>query len=371
MSQDPNRSLAFAVMLAASLVCSSSHAAWFGDAGRDKLTLQPGGYVLRRPFEDFYDTAFVLTNAGTSAPRVVSLPELADVLASYDVVFYGESHGHPGVHLQQMKLMRALYERRPQLVLSLEQFERDVQAVIDDYLAGRVGETALMHDGRAWGNYASAYRPLVTFAKDHDLPVIAAGAPTWAVNCVGQWGTEILSQFSPLERSWVAAELHLDGGPYRDKFMKFQADSPMHGGGADTPQATVRAERSFAAQITRDDTMAELIARAAQRYPHHQILHLTGAFHVAGFLGTVERLRLRDPSLKIAVIEAVEVADRRAPGFAPEERSAATALQLVYPAPESFAEREDMTAWVASMTAKTKSHSCKYSPQSPATLSVE
>lgn len=323
-------------------------------------------WALNRPFKDYYDSAFVFTAAGETAPREMNVGELADALRGYDVVVYGESHGHAGVHLAEMKLLRALYERDPRWVLSLEQFERDVQAVLDDYLAGHVGETALIDRGRAWNNYAASYRPLVVFAKAHHLPVVAAEAPGWAVACVGRWGPGILDQFSPSERSWVAADIHADPGAYRDEFMQFLGGSATHGGGTPAdPAAAQRAaresENSFAAQVTRDDTMAESILRALEQHPGYKVLHVTGSFHSAKFLGTVERLRMRRPSLKIAVIEPVEVDDPASPALPAAADRDGTVLQLIYPNPEEFADGEDMSAWIGQMKAKHAASACKYS----------
>jgi uncharacterized iron-regulated protein len=322
---------------------------------------------VRRPFKDYYDTAFLFTDAGRAPIREMSVAQVAAALHGYDVVFYGESHGHPGVHLQEMKLLRALYERDPRWVVSFEQFERDVQGVVDDYAAGRIGETALIDKGRAWNNYAASYRPLLEFAKVHHLPVIAAEAPGWAVTCIGQFGTGILDQFSPLERSWVAAEIHAGPGAYRDEYMAFLGDSATHGGGKPaSPEAARRAARdaqnSFAAQAARDDTMAESILRALRRHPGFRVLHLTGSFHSAKFLGTVERLQMRDPQLKIAVIDPVEVENPNAPALPPGEATDGTVLQLVYPNPEEFVAGEDMSGWIGKMHGRRISNACKYTP---------
>jgi len=320
---------------------------------------------LGRPFKDYYDTAFVFTDAGNAPTRELRLSQLADRLQHYDVVFYGESHGHPGVHLAEMQLLRALYERNPRWVVSFEQFERDVQGVVDDYLAGRIGETALIEKSRAWNNYAASYRPLLEFAKVHHLPVIAAEAPGWAVSCVGRSGPAILEQFSPLERSWVASDIHAGPGAYRDQYMQFLGGSATHGGGKPgEAEAAARAERdaqnSFAAQVTRDDTMAESIERALERHPGYKLLHLTGSFHAAKFLGTVERLKLRNPALKIAVIDPVEVENPDAPALPADAAADGTVLQLIYPNPEEFAAAEDMSAWIATMHAKHTAGTCKY-----------
>jgi len=333
-------------------------------AGRDTALRQVDGrYRLERSFQDFYDTAFVLTGDGKAAPHVADLAQLTDTLSGFDVVFYGERHGHPGVHLQQMKLLRALVERDPHWVLSLEQFERDVQGIVDDYVARRIGETTLIDKGRAWSNYASSYRPLLLFARDHQLPVVAAEAPDWAISCVGQWGPAILDRFTPLERTWVAEEVHVEPGAYRDKFMDFMGSSEAHGNGkAGTPESTAKAQRSFAAQVARDDTMAESIERALQQHPGYKVLHLTGSFHSEAFLGTVERLRTLDPKLKVAVIEPVEVEDPRVPAFGADSLKDGTVLQLVYPIPDSLAEGEDTSASMKTMANAHHMTRCKYSP---------
>lgn len=319
---------------------------------------------LSQGFEDFYDTAFILKDARTGQPRVAGFAEVAALLSAYDVVFFGESHRHPGVHLQQQRLFRALVERDPRYILSLEQFERDAQPVLDAYLAGKVGENALKEQGRAWDNYPTSYRPLVEFARIRGLPVVAAEAPTWAIVCIGQWGPEILDRFTPEERAWVARDLNPGAGAYRAKYMRFQAGAAAHGGGASqSPEALLKAERSLAGQTARDDTMAESIYLARKAYPGSKVLHLNGNFHSAGFLGTVERLKLRDPSLKIAVIDPLEVEDPKTPSFKAADLENGTVLQLLYPNPPSFAPGEDTSAWVRALMSKRKANTCKYAPQ--------
>ena len=155
-------------------------------------------------------------------------------------------------------------------------------------------------------------------------------------------------------------------GAYRDKYMKFLGTSPAHGSGAaSTPDAAANAQRSFSAQALRDDTMAESIAGALQKHPGYKVLHLTGSFHSSQFLGTVERLRLRDPGLKIAVIDPVEVENAAAPGFAADAVSGGTVLQLIYPLPEEYVDGEDMSAMTATMAHAHEAHRCKYAPPKP------
>jgi uncharacterized iron-regulated protein len=352
-----------AFFLVAAALPGMAAALWSSSDRHDALAAHGGQFVLNRALEDLYDAAFVLTQPTKAAPRVVSAGELADVLQHFDVVFFGEIHRHPGVHLEQMKLLRALYERDPRLVLSMEQFERDTQPVLDAYLVGRIGERALIDKGRAWDNYPTSYRPLLTYARDHKLPVIAAEAPTWAIVCIGQQGAGVLDRFTPEERSWVAKDLHVGDGAYRDKFRQFESGSATHGGGgASSSEARLKSERSFTAQVARDDTMAESIILARRKYPGWRVLQLNGNFHSASFLGTVERLQLRDPSARIAVIEPIEVDDPAAPAFDAAQRTDGTALLLVHPLPAEFTDEEDQSEFIRSIMAKRKANPCKYPP---------
>jgi len=296
---------------------------------------------------DLTSFALMRIDQGTRSSAVLSVEQFADALRDYDVVFFGEWHDHPGNHLAEMALFRAMHQRSPQLALSLEQFERDVQPVLDDYMAGRIGEEALQRRGRAWNNYPESYRPLVEYAKENALAVIAAEAPTRVVRCVGQEGPEFLSHLRADQRNWAAAELHLGGGAYRDKFFRFLDEDNGHGEGAAadmTGAPTASALRSFAAQVTRDDTMAESIFLYLQKHPGQKVMHITGAFHVENFLGTVERLKLRAPGLKIAVVAPVEAGDPRHPEIAARDMGNGNYAVLLRSLPKSYVNDAEMKA---------------------------
>jgi uncharacterized iron-regulated protein len=263
---------------------------------------------------DLTGYAFMRTDAAAE-PIPVSVDQAADTLKDFDVVLFGEWHDHPGNHLAEMALFRALQARVPKLALSLEMFERDAQPVLDDYMAGKIGEETLRQKGRAWSNYAESYRPLVEYAKERKLSVIAANAPANIVRCVGQEGPGYLSRLGLDKRGQAAAELHLEAGAYRDKFFRFLDEDGSHGSDEKSVDAsgqpTASALRGFASQVTRDDTMAESIFLYLQKNPGAKVFHLTGDFHVEGHLGTAERLKLRAPNLKIAVITPVEAGSTR------------------------------------------------------------
>ena len=75
--------------------------------------------------------------------KEMTLAQVADELAARDVVYFGELHDNVAGHQIYAELATLLADRRPDFVLSMEMFERDVQGVVNDYLRGRIDEAAV------------------------------------------------------------------------------------------------------------------------------------------------------------------------------------------------------------------------------------
>jgi len=279
-------------------------------------------------------------NAGTSTT------DIAQTLRDYDVIFFGELHTHPAVHQAQMALFQALARLGKPLTLSLEQFERDTQELMDDYLAGRIGEQYLVDKGRAWNNYETSYRPLVEYAKSQNFPVIAANAPKSIVVCVGRKGLQALDNLSVQERKYVAKEIDISASAYQQKFINFMQTDSVHGYSSSEQSGAIQRLqlRGYAAQATRDDTMAESIAEHLKRQPR-QVFHLNGNFHSSGFQGTVERLLKRMPDLKVAVIHTLPLLGNLTE-LVQQEKEKGSVLLLVSPLPKKFIKEENRQQWM-------------------------
>src|SRR5690606_1151623 len=158
------------------------------------------------------DTAAVFDPGGHFAVyaadgRPTDLDAVVAALGGADVVFLGEIHNDPTAHALQRRLLEAAHRRygaqRP-VALALEMFERDVQLVLDEYLAGLVRERDFLEAARPWSSYATDYRPAVEYAKAHGLPVIAANAPARYVSRVGREGLAGLDALPEAARAFLA-----------------------------------------------------------------------------------------------------------------------------------------------------------------------
>lgn len=317
------------------------------------------GIPLDVKLPDLTTYALVRTDGGKIPPWEISLAQAADLLAGFDVIFLGEVHRHPAAHRAQMDLFRAIHERAPALSLSMEQFERDVQPALDDYLARKIGEYALADKGRTWQSYGTTYRPLVEYAKEHHLPVIAANAPEEVIRCVGREGLAFLDRMSAGARGWAAAEVHADPGPYRDKFMGFAMGEAGHGGGKKGDAPSAAAIRGFEAQVTRDDTMAESIFLHLQKNPGRKVVHLTGSFHSDDFLGTVERLRMRAPQIKIAVVSPTDYDKPDHLTLKPSDAAGGTLVLAIRALPQPYATADELKAAMKEQVSAREKTSCK------------
>jgi len=261
----------------------------------------------------------------------LSLAQLVATVADSQILFVGELHTHPAVHLFEAQLLDQLHQQSDRWQLSMEQFERPAQAVLERYLNGEIGEQTLIRDGHAWSNYPSDYRPLVDYARLHGIQVLAANAPTDLVRCIHRRGLAYLEQLPAEQRRQLAEKIHLDTPEYREKFMAFahpgmQASESQH-------------LNRFAAQATRDDTMAESLVTYLKANSHQRLLHISGAFHVSGRLGTVERVLRRQPDWPLRVIVPI-TSEQLTELDGPQRTELGDFLLLVNPLPPRFVGNE-------------------------------
>jgi len=345
--------LAFCI-LGSGAEAAGSRAALSGDDAR---------YTMPATIPSFSDFLLVETQLGEVTPKIVTMDQAAADLAQYDVVFFGESHGHAANHLAQVQMFQRLYARNPNLALSMEQFERSAQGIMDQYLAGEIGEQVLRDQGNAWEHYTSSYRPLVEFAKTKGLPVIASEVPGNMVSCVGEEGPSFLDRLTGEPRGWIADRLNVQDGPYKERYLTFLSQAAGHGaGGSGMSQEEISRinDLRFAAQVSRDDTMAESIALHLEDNPGRQVMHINGSFHSAAMLGTVERLLMRMPDLKVANIHPILVEDGETPSFGADMVGEGQYLLLIQPTPKRFVKMENINAFVAKTRQAIDENRCAY-----------
>jgi uncharacterized iron-regulated protein len=224
----------------------------------------------------------------------VSLEKVLSSFSGADVVFLGESHDDAVAHYLQAEFFKKAYEQykaERALVLSMEMFERDSQTVLNEYLKDLITEKKFLDDSRPWNNYKTDYRPLVEFAKQNKLPVIAANAPRRYVNMVARNGRDSVNALSKDAQKWLAPLPYgLASKEYSDKFFALMGQSTGH------------AVKVLDSQSLWDATMAHSVSTALKTHKKALVVHLNGSFHTEKRLGTPEHLVKYRPKTKFVVV---------------------------------------------------------------------
>ncbi|HVF54616.1 MAG TPA: ChaN family lipoprotein [Pyrinomonadaceae bacterium] len=269
--------------------------------------------------------------------RAATLEDILDASGTADVLLVGEMHDDATAHRVEAELLRGAFARyarktegkRPRsVVLSLEMFERDVQTILDEYLAGLINERHFLASSRPWNNYGTDYRPLVEFAREHEFGVIAANAPARYVNRVARLGPKSLKALPAAAAAWLPPLPYPSASErYAAKcarFMRGGMEAPearqaqnSTGEGATPQQQTPapntpnphapqagHAGASFLvdAQALRDASMAYAITERLRQKPGALVLHVNGRFHSEEHLGVPEQIKLYRPAARLLVI---------------------------------------------------------------------
>ena len=229
----------------------------------------------------------------------VKFSKMMKQIAEADVVLFGENHNNSIVHWMELQVTKAMYEQSANLVVSLEMLEADDQLIVNEYLAGNYDNKMFGDEAKLWKNYKTDYKPLVEFAKENNLPVVAANIPRRYARMVYKKGVESLDSLTDEAKSYIAPlpmEIDLTLPGYKNMIETM---------GAHAPKESV--ENMARAQAAKDATMAHFILKAFTG--NNQIIHYVGAYHSNNFDGINNYLKNARPNIKIITISVADQDD--------------------------------------------------------------
>lgn len=249
----------------------------------------------------------------TATKSRVQFTDIAQAMDNADVIFFGEIHDDSLGHVAELDLLKTLAVKYPgKLALSLEMFETDVQPVLNEYLNGFIREKNMITDTRAWPGYKTDYRPMVEFAKNNRIPVIAANAPARYTNMVTTGGFERLKVLDKTALNYLPpTPVDTATGAYYDKFV---AEVGGH--------RAMAGMKIYQSQSLWDATMAWSIARFYKKNKDHKIMQVNGGFHSEDKMGIVAQLKNYAPKARVITINAYSGKDQDKPDWKDLEKKA-------------------------------------------------
>lgn len=219
-----------------------------------------------------------------------SLPQDLENDAPFVTIIYlGETHDRLADHEAQFQLIQHLYALHPDLAIGMEMFQRPYQGLLTQYLESTLLETDLRDRSEfdiRWGYPWEYYAPILRFAQEFHLPVVALNVPTEVTRYIAQNGLE---ELEPDLAQWIPGDDDLKLGPpaYQTELQSIYND--IHQGNS----YSLSFETFFLAQIVWDETMAMAIADYVQAHPTELLVVLAGQGHINYGYGIPNRVARR------------------------------------------------------------------------------
>jgi uncharacterized iron-regulated protein len=231
----------------------------------------------------------------TKTGRVLSFPEWIKSLESSDIIYLGEEHHNP-YHIEAaLKVLDQLVTDGIEPTIGMEMFGWDGQAALDDYVATTQPVTKeFLEEVRwkqNWGGAFEDYAPLVTFARDRRLSVLAMNPPKPLIRRVVKLGLDQAKQ-EPEWAPWgILQENIVDDPAYRDRIV--DQLRRCHGGTEE------HFRTMYEASMVRDEGMARTLVirqeelRRENGGSRRMIVSYTGGGHVQYNLPVPKRVARR------------------------------------------------------------------------------
>lgn len=253
----------------------------------------PSAPVERRAGETGSDEILATDTQVLHTATLTGMDRLLEAIAGKRVVFVGESHDRYEDHLNQLAVIEGLHAQGHDLAIGMEFFQQPFQAQVDAFIAGEIDEPEFLRGTEyfdRWRYDYRLYRPILRFAREHRLPVIALNLEAELTSKVGKGGLEGLT---PEERARIPEQMDLDDPTYRERVMAVFEMHPNEGG--------QDFENFLLVQLLWDEGMADRAARYLAEHPEKTLVVLAGAGHVEYGQGIPKRL-LRRIDLPAATI---------------------------------------------------------------------
>jgi uncharacterized iron-regulated protein len=232
---------------------------------------------------------------------------LLAAMDSADVIIIGESHTDGKGHAIQTEIIAAAGNRWDGLTVSLEEFDRSQQPVLDAFERGEL-TGAEVKATRSFvmpvvrDNWMEWNLPKLEAAREVGAPLLASNAPLKYSRMVRNNGCDNLPTLSADELALFECPAIPEDPAYKARFVaRITRAVKSNKSVSLKPLQTEQTDKMFQAHRVWDATMAASIVQA-RADGADKVLHVVGGFHSDFNGGLVQELRYRDPDSEMLVI---------------------------------------------------------------------
>lgn len=231
--------------------------------------------------------------------KSIDFDKMMKGLKDADVIFFGETHNSSICHWLQLQVLKNLCEiSGKEIVIGTEMFEADDQLILNEYLKGLIKEKNFTEEAKMWNNYKTDYAPIIEFAKENTLDVIATNIPRRYASMVARGGLSALDKLDEEALQYMVPlpiEVNYELPGYKE-ITDMMGGGMAHGKGI--------GNKMIDAQAIKDATMSYFISENIS--DGKVMFHINGSFHSKNKEGIVHYLQTARSELNIVTITMVE-----------------------------------------------------------------
>jgi aminopeptidase N len=226
-------------------------------------------------------------------PDIKNLSQVIDSVSDKQIVYVGEEHVNYSHHAVQLEVIKGLLQKERKIAIGMEMFQRPYQSVLDDYISGTIDQKTFLKKSQyfaRWGFDYDLYKPIIDFARENRIPLIALNIDREIVERVSKSGVDSLP---PEMKTKVPAGMDFSDERYRQRLKKvFEGHESIKDRNFDF---------FFEAQVLWDETMSQTVTDYLAAHPDYRIVVIAGSGHLTYGSGIPKRAFRRN-GLGYAVI---------------------------------------------------------------------
>jgi uncharacterized iron-regulated protein len=226
----------------------------------------------------------------------MELESVVSKVSSSRVIYVGETHDRYADHLTQLEIIRLLHAKNPNIAIGMEQFQQPFQHVLDRFINGQLNEHGLIRESEwmdRWRYDYRLYRPILSYARDHHIPVIALNVSKEIVAKVSENGIDGLSQE---DKKKIPNEIDDSDQEYKKRLKEIYEQHAHKGKNG--------FDGFLQVQLLWDESMAAKAAEYMRANPERQLVVLAGTGHLMYGSGIPQRVSRRVKGERAIILPA-------------------------------------------------------------------
>ena len=276
------------MLITAFLLCNSTAVSAFSSAvNAEQNDIMNTGEDMARQTEAVANLRVVKLEQTSTLSQTIQKIDTARVL------LVGETHTRWDHHLAQLEILKLLYQKSPKLAIGVEWFQQPFQKHLDAYVAGELSEQEMLHLSgyfERWRYDYRLYRPILQYAREYKIPIIALNASQELSHALSKSGFDDL-----------AAELK-DQLPESYDWSDKEYEKRLRSVFDEHPDYPGEFEDFLRGQLTWDESMAERAAQYLDKNPESRLLILAGSGHIMYGSGIPNRIKRRIDVEQVSIL---------------------------------------------------------------------